>query len=639
VDDGVFCNGIEVCNGIGLCTSIDPPCVGNSLCNNTCNEESHLCFTSYGTLCEDDNVFCNGIEVCNGTGYCISIDPPCVNNSSCNNTCNEDEENCFTSYGTSCTDDNIFCDGIEVCNGVGLCTSIDPPCVGNSLCNNTCNEESHLCFTSYGTSCKDDNIFCNGIEVCNGTGYCISIDPPCVNNSSCNNTCNEDEENCFTSYGTSCVDDNIFCNGIEVCNGVGLCTSVDPPCVGNSLCNNTCNEERHFCFTSYGTSCKDDNIFCNGIEVCNGTGYCISIDPPCVNNSFCNNTCNEDKENCFTPNGTLCENDYIFCDGIEVCNGVGLCISIDPPCVNKSYCNTTCNEEGEFCVGTLCVNDGIYCNGVEVCNSAGDCISVDPPCVGNSMCNNTCNEEKDNCLTPNGTLCEDDNIFCDGIEVCNGVGYCTSINPPCVNNSSCNNTCNEDEDNCFTPNGTLCEDDGIFCDGIEVCTGTGYCASVDPPCVENSFCNNTCNEEARNCVTPSGTTDCIVSQDGYCSFCQDGYCQIIEGSSCNIANTTTSSSTPVADLTSSLKDSSNTIVPLTVGLSVGLAVILVVSAALLTFLYRKKRHAIREKTISYIELPQVHSIKKVVILQKLGGGQFGDVYHGMMNVSVNVFMF
>jgi hypothetical protein len=212
------------------------------------------------------------------------------------------------------------------------------------------------------------------------------------------------------------------------------------------------------------------------------------------------------------------------------------------------------------------------------------------------------------------------------------------VDPPCVNNLFCNNTCNEDANNCFTPNGTLCADDNIFCNGVEVCNGTGYCASVDPPCVNNPFCNNTCNEDARNCITPVGTTNCNVTNNGYCSFCKEGYCQIIEGSSCNIANSTTSPSTPITDLNSN-NDSSNTIVPLAVGLSVGLAVILFASAAFLAFLYRKKRHIEQVNNSTYVELPQIQLIKTVVILHKLGGGQFGDVYQGMMNVGVSEVLF
>jgi hypothetical protein len=138
--------------------------------------------------------------------------------------------------------------------------------------------------------------------------------------------------------------------------------------------------------------------------------------------------------------------------------------------------------------------------------------------------------------------------------------------------------------------------------------------------VNNSFCNNTCNEDEENCLTPSGTTNCAVNPNGYCTYCQDGLCEIIQGSNCN------------ANIASDLNNSSsNLLIPLAVGLSVGFAIVVFVLFGLFAFCYRKNR---RTPQVQSIELSQVHSIEKVVILHKLGGGQFGDVYRGVMNVSV-----
>ncbi len=84
-------------------------------------------------------------------------------------------------------------------------------------------------------------------------------------------------------------DDHIFCDGLEVRQS-GFCSNFGNACVG-AICNNTCNENAKNCFSPIGTSCND-NIFCNGIDTCDGSGACIHPGNPCVMNSnLCNNTC------------------------------------------------------------------------------------------------------------------------------------------------------------------------------------------------------------------------------------------------------------------------------------------------------------------------------------------------------------
>ncbi len=98
----------------------------------------------------DDGVFCNGPELC-VAGWCNpSSSNPCLNNDLCNNTCNELLGNCWTDPGNSCND-HIFCNGVDTCDGYGKCIHPGNPCTKCQLCNETqhdCKHTIHCALTS-----------------------------------------------------------------------------------------------------------------------------------------------------------------------------------------------------------------------------------------------------------------------------------------------------------------------------------------------------------------------------------------------------------------------------------------------------------------------------------------------------------
>jgi photosystem II stability/assembly factor-like uncharacterized protein len=102
-----------------------------------------------------------------------------------------------------------------------------------------------------------------------------------------------------------------------------------------------------------------------------------------------------------------------------------------------------------------------------------------------------------------GTLCTDNGTYCDGIEACQ-LGLCQSPGDPCPG-TECN-TCQESLGTCFDPAGTACTDDGDFCTGTEECDGAGTCASTGYPCGAQM-----CDPIGEACV------DCLEDTD--CPFC------------------------------------------------------------------------------------------------------------------------
>ena len=132
-------------------------------------------------------------------------------------------------------------------------------------------------------------------------------------------------------------------------------------------------------------NCLSD-IDCSGELVCNtGSGICVE----CVADATCQNG--------------------LFCDGAEVCNGLGQCESGSPPAVDDGVACTvdSCDE-----VNDVVVNDGAQCG----------CLS-DSDCSGGLVCN-TGSGECVECLTD--AMCHNGLLFCSGSDFCNGSGQCES---------------------------------------------------------------------------------------------------------------------------------------------------------------------------------------------------------------------
>lgn len=105
--------------------------------------------------------------------------------------------------------------------------------------------------------------------------------------------------------------------------------------------------------------------------------------------------------------------------------------------------------------GVAC-DDGVFCNGVDTC-AAGSCSAhAGDPCQGGDTCNNTCNEGTDDCFSPDTISC-DDGVFCNGVDLCDGAGDCEHPGDPC---DSLWEYCSEDDGECLDdfvpiPHGTF----------------------------------------------------------------------------------------------------------------------------------------------------------------------------------------
>ena len=263
-----------------------------------------------------------------------------------------------------------------------------------------------------------------------------------------------------------------------------------------------------------------DGLFCNGAETC-AAGTCQPGTPPdCGDAVGCTtDVCNEATDTCnHNPNHATCS-DGAFCNGPEVCNVASGCQPGPPPsCDDGHPCtNDNCNESTDTCdhdpSDALC-DDGAFCNGVETCHPTVGCLpGTAPECGDFVTCTiDACDEDIDDCAhTADDSVCND-GLLCNGLEVCNSTSGCEAGNPfTCDDGIACTaDACNEAASSCeHTPIDSAC-DDGSFCNGTETCDPFLGCQGGAPPsCDDGIECTgDACNESTFACDhVPISDTD------------------------------------------------------------------------------------------------------------------------------------
>ena len=409
----------------------------------------------------------------------------------------------------------------------------------------------------------DDEVYCNGEERCSGSVCYPSPLLPCDDGTSCTlDECVEEDNRCeYTPEDSACplgqvcdpkagcfepavcqtnddCDDDLFCNGVERC----LAGQCDPgvPFVcddGNECTADTCDEladacqnvpDHGLCLPTELCSADDgcapaspceedldcrDLFFCNGTEFCAEDGLCEAGEVPELDDGVaCTvDSCSEDTAQLLhTPVAAWCSNG-LFCDGAEVCHPTDGCIDGSPPTVSDGVSCTidSCDEDADFVEHIpdhdRC-DDRAFCNGAEVCDLERDCQPGDPPLVNDEIgCTiDRCSEVDDEVIhQPSDELCQD-GLFCNGSEVCDPVNDCQAgEKPTIIDGVECtDDSCLEGDD--LTDNeGTIvnqpdhdsCQN-GLFCDGEEVCNPSFGCdVGTRPNLSDGVGCTiDTCDE-------------------------------------------------------------------------------------------------------------------------------------------------
>jgi len=104
-------------------------------------------------------------------------------------------------------------------------------------------------------------------------------------------------------------------------------------------------------------------------------------------------------------------------------------------------------------------------------------------------------------------------LFCDGGEICDASGCIDGLDP-CIDLAHCD----EGSDICICLNDTEC-DDGFFCNGAETCDPSGLCQRGASPCPDDGVpCTaDTCDEGANVCRYDLAPGTCLIAGSCYLS--------------------------------------------------------------------------------------------------------------------------
>lgn len=232
------------------------------------------------------------------------------------------------------------------------------------------------------------------------------------------------------------------------------------------------------------------------------------------------------------------------------------------------------------------------------CSTIQDCpfdSNWDQNCYNVQCIQNQCHYS-----TSQGQSC-DDGIFCNGNDICGG-GVCLHNGNPCSGIlDSCGQQCNENNQTCAKPKNTACNDKD-FCNGSEECDGIGKCSITIPRCND---CQS-CDPLRESCFINSIATICKGSNNEKGS-CNSGQCIITSNSI--LQNTAILS-----------------------GIIVGI-VGFILAISIIVFITILKRR--KMKYLSF-EIPEDILLQHIELGEKLGEGNFGTVYKGTWNDSTDV---
>jgi fibro-slime domain-containing protein len=570
-DDGNPCTINDECQG-GICSGIPKISLSisnggcddlNPCTNDICDPLRGLCLHTNNNVSCDDGYFCTVNDRC-FNGMCVGEPRQCPDpqNEQCKEAvCDEIDNECkFSALNNITCDDSNACTVNDTCNW-GLCIGINIDCDDGNPCTDD------ICNPSIGCiNVNNDNLNCHDNDLCTSeqciSGQCISTLIICNPANQCYNaTCDSLTGICSQQqlpYGTIC-DDNIPCTENDMCHN-GHCSGTVKNCDDNKPCTND------FCEATSGIcmNINNDTLSCDDGNECTINDMCINGE--CIsgrmincndNNPCTDDRCDQQTGQCLYSNNNIACDDGNPCTLNDLCSN-GICQSGLPKiCDDQNLCtDDTCNTTNGLCMfvndNTNSCEDGNPCT-VNRCSN-GQCLTRPFDCEDNNICTN------DICLNggcvysfnqgqcDDGDSCTIDDICIDGFCVGTEID-CTHANP-CVTGMcwhgkceySFNNKPCEDGDACTV--GDVCHfgtckpghlincDDGLFCNGIEICNPVDGTCSTGPSGVIDCGNCQFCNETIDACMD----RDFIGKQ---CGLTDIGACQFgIYGCDINTGNRT-----------------------------------------------------------------------------------------------------
>ncbi len=233
--DGLFCNGVEMCDSLLGCLPGPNPCDDGIVCTiESCDEVLDTCGHAPNAAVCQDGLYCNGAEVCNVLLGCQPGTNPCDDGIACSvGVCDEPTDSCTQLPNHAACVDALYCNGVETCNVTLGCQPGTSPCDDGVVCSvDSCDEPTDSCSHLPNNAACNDGLFCNGVESCNVTLGCQPGAFPCADSLACTvDTCDEPTDACIHTPNHAVCNNGIFCDGVETCDALlGCLPGPGDPC-------------------------------------------------------------------------------------------------------------------------------------------------------------------------------------------------------------------------------------------------------------------------------------------------------------------------------------------------------------------------------------------------------------------------
>jgi len=184
-DNSIFCDGLETCDPASDCQAGSAPSCDDGVgCTvDGCDAATDACRNAQDDSICDNGVFCDGSEICNATSDCqAGLAPSCDDGVGCTvDGCDAATDACLNGIDDSICDNGVFCDGLETCDPVNDCETGPDPCPDQ-----LCVEDGGTCVDCLGDADCDDTLICNAADTCDANGVCQPGVPSCPPDQVCN---------------------------------------------------------------------------------------------------------------------------------------------------------------------------------------------------------------------------------------------------------------------------------------------------------------------------------------------------------------------------------------------------------------------------------------------------------------------
>ncbi len=562
--DGNACTVGDHCQG-GVCLGSPVECDDSNPCTtDSCDGFGGCSFQDNDAVCDDGNV-CTVADRCDG-GQCMGtpVDCQCQTDADCLDL--EDGDSCngslvcdTTTFPHQCV---VDLETLVVCPPPPADTHA--PCLASAC--DAASGECSLVAVNEGWACNDDDPCTTG-EHCEAGNCGGGLPTNCADGNACTNDSCAPGQGCVHEASAGPCSDGDVCTLKDqcadgVCQPGGQTLNCDD---GNPCTTDSCDSIEGCSHAPAAGPCNDQNACTEGDLCLDGAclpGQPIACDDanPCTNDSCqpasgCHYALNSspcsDGDVCTT--GDVCVLGECLGAGVLACNDGNPCTddSCQPgvgcqfvanaaPCDDGNDCTLGDTCQAGWCGGGIpldCQDDDPCTD--DLCVPLQGCIHPHntAPCSDGDACTIGDSCDAGVCQPGIGTLVCDDGLFCNGIEVCQSQTGCVAGVPPTLGDGvECtSDLCDEALDVVVhVPLDGLC-DDKLFCNGVESCDLLAGCLQGLPPLLDDGHeCTvDSCDEATDQVVHLPDDAQCDDGLDCTVDSCvAETGCQYVENGDC-----------------------------------------------------------------------------------------------------------